>query len=88
MSKPYVNSKDGSLVVTVFVPTRKAGQIVGTVAMDMSISKVDENVKEIKFFKTGKASLITANGQFISNSKYTANDNINSIDGGALSSLS
>ena len=88
MSKPYVNSKDGSLVVTVSAPIRKAGQIVGTVAMDMSISKVDENVKEIKFFKTGKASLITVDGQFISNSKYTANDNINSVDGGALSSLS
>ena len=88
MSKPYVNKKDNSLVVTVSAPIKKGGQIVGTVAMDMSISKVDENVKDIKFFKTGKASLITAYGQFISNSKYTANDNISTVDGGTLSSLS
>ena len=85
VSKPYINAQDGTLVVTVAANVKKGDKVIGNILMDMSISKVEENIKKISVFKTGKASLITKDGQFISNSDYTAKDNISDVDGGALS---
>ena len=70
VSKPYINAQDGTLVVTVVANVKKGDKVIGNILMDMSISKVEENIKKISVFKTGKASLITKDGQFISNSDY------------------
>jgi hypothetical protein len=85
LSTPYVNNKDGSLIVSVAGPIKKDGKIIGIVAMDISLKDVDKMVKDIHFLKTGEASLITADGSFISHSKYTANDNLSTVDGGIYS---
>ena len=87
LSTPYVNNKDGSLIVSIGGPIRKDGKIIGIVAMDVSLKDVDKMVKDIHFLKTGVASLITADGSFISHSKYTANDNLSTVDGGIYSDI-
>ena len=87
VSKPYVNNKDGSLIVSIASPIKKGGKIVGNIVMDVSLTEVDKMVKDIHFLKTGVASLITADGSFISHSKFTANDNLSTVDGGIYSDI-
>ncbi|ESL03894.1 hypothetical protein GCWU000282_01062 [Catonella morbi ATCC 51271] len=87
ISEPYVTATDNSLVVAVCYELKYNGQSVGVLGADMSMKEFDNLIKNIKLKDTGKASLINKNGGFIISDKYTINDNVTSIENGALSEL-
>ena len=87
ISEPYVTATDNSLVVAICYELKYNGQSVGVLGADMSMKEFDDLIKSIKLKDTGKASLINKNGGFIISDKYTINDNVTSIENGALSEL-
>ncbi|EHL09911.1 hypothetical protein HMPREF9629_00903, partial [Peptoanaerobacter stomatis] len=86
ISKPYNNSSDGLMVVTISegvnpIDTSRPKGVVGT---DISTKEIIEEVSSIKVGKTGAAFLIDGDGNFISHQKYTFNDNLSTVENGAL----
>lgn len=84
VSVPYKDSEKGHLVVTVSAPVVKDNKLVAVVAADISIKFINDMVESISVLKSGKASLITGKGLFISSPKYEAEQNINEVSSGEL----
>ena len=85
ISKPYLNSIDNSLIVSISKQVKSSdGKIKGVVGTDISTKEIIEEVSSIKVGKTGAAFLIDGDGNFISHQKYTFNDNLSTVENGAL----
>ena len=84
ISKPYINAEDGSLVFGGSKQIKENGKFVGVLATDISTKEIIEEVSSIKVGKTGAAFLIDGDGNFISHQKYTFNDNLSTVENGAL----
>jgi methyl-accepting chemotaxis protein len=57
---------DGVLLTSLISPILKDGQFVGIAGVDMSLSDLDRQIKEIKMFDSGYAFLVSNTGIFIS----------------------
>ena len=85
ISKPYLNAIDNSLIVSISKQVKSSdGKIKGVVGTDISTKEIIEEVNSIKVGKTGAAFLIDGDGNFISHQKYTFNDNLSTVENGAL----
>ena len=87
VSDPYISVTDNNVVVAISYKLNYNNQATGVLGADISMKDFEDLVKNIKMNDSGKASLMNKNGAFIINDKYTLNDNISSIENGALSDV-
>lgn len=88
LSKPYLTSSDGTMVLTLAKEIQEKGRKIGVLGIDVSFEAIAKTVQEIKIKESGKAFLADANGDFIWHEKYTSNDNLSTIEDGSYRLLS
>ncbi len=59
---PYEDASSGDLVVTVAAPVKKGNALQGVVALDLSLSTLNQNVSEKVIGDSGYFTILTANG--------------------------
>lgn len=84
---PYLNANINTYMISYVVPIFKNGQSVGIVGMDIDFSKIQNKVKEFKYFDTGFAFLLGGNYQFLYHPTYKQTDTLDTVENGSLKSI-
>ncbi|VBB17673.1 hypothetical protein YASMINEVIRUS_136 [Yasminevirus sp. GU-2018] len=80
-TSPYVDAHGRGVTITMAtVINDQNGQFVGVVGGDMSIKTINENVKGIKFFTTGKLILFDSSGKVISGNYQDGENSDTAVD--------
>ena len=87
ISDPYIDSQDGSLVVTMSCPVKQNGKLIGVLGIDISLTEIQEYVSNIKILDTGFAAMLTSDGKFISHKEFGYEENIYDVLNGGLKTL-
>lgn len=67
ITEPYFYPVNGvqTLITAISVPLYNNGQFIGTVGVDIALKRMSKNIKNIKIFENGYASLITQKGTIV-----------------------
>ena len=76
ISNIYLRSIDNVPVISLSYPVYENGILRGVVGLDLPLDGMEETIKSIQFFRTGKAFLLTQDGHFIVHEKYSLEDTI------------
>ena len=76
ISEIYLRSIDNVPVISLSYPVYENEMLRGVVGLDLPLDGMEETIKSIQFFKTGKAFLLTKDGHFIVHEKYSLEDTI------------
>ena len=87
ISDPYIDSQDGSLVVTMSCPVKQNGKLIGVLGIDISLTEIQEYVNNIKILDTGFAAMLTSDGKFIAHKEFGYEENIYDVLNGGLKTL-
>ena len=87
ISKPYKAASTGKPVLTISRAIEKNGEIKGVAAIDISLESVGDIVRDVKVGETGALVILGPETEFIYHTKYTVDDRLNEIDGGAYKDL-
>ena len=74
-------------VVSFSSAIRSGGNLVGVAGCDLNLDLVEEMLSKAKIYKTGKAFLISKEGNFIYHEKYSLDNSITSVDDSDLKAL-
>ena len=78
---------NGTPVVSFSSAIRSGGNIIGVAGCDLNLNIVEDMLSKAKIYETGKAFLITKEGNFIYHEKYSLDDSISSVDDPDLKAL-
>ena len=78
---------NGMPVVSFSSAIRSGGNLVGVAGCDLNLDLVEEMLSKAKIYKTGKAFLISKEGNFIYHEKYSLDNSITSVDDSDLKAL-
>ena len=87
ISKPYKAASTGKPVLTISRAIEKNGEIKGVAAIDISLESVGDIVRDVKVGETGALVILGPETEYIYHTKYTVDDRLNEIDGGAYKDL-
>ena len=87
ISKPYKAASTGKPVLTISRAIEKNGEIKGVAAIDISLEAVGDIVRDVKVGETGALVILGPETEYIYHTKYTVDDRLNEIDGGAYKDL-
>ncbi len=88
ISPVYRTVSDQSNVVTLSRAVRKNGELVGVIAMDLSVDQITEFLKGVKVGETGSLFVLGPNSEYIYHKKFTLEDPpLNEMDGGKYKDL-
>ena len=88
ISPVYRTVSDQSNVVTLSRAVRKNGELVGVIAMDLSVDQITEFLKDVKVGETGSLFVLGPNSEYIYHKKFTLEDPpLNEMDGGKYKDL-
>lgn len=82
LSKPYQAGTDGTVVLTVAKEIKDKGKRIGVLGIDISFDTIREIVNNIQVKQTGKAFLVDKNGDFITHSKFSLDENLFAVENG------
>lgn len=82
--EPYLNSNVNVYMISYVVPIFKNGQTIGVVGMDIDFNQIKNIVKGTKVYDTGYSFLLDEKGNFMIHPKYNIQNNLNTVDNGAL----
>lgn len=83
----YIDAFTNEPVITVSHKIIRDGKTVGVLGIDWNLKEVQQMAAAIKFGNTGSAVVLDNKGQFIYHPTLTLQDNINTIEGGAMQRL-
>ena len=87
ISKPYKAASTGKPVLTISRAIEKNGEIKGVAAIDISLEAVGDIVRDVKVGETGSLVILGPETEYIYHTKYTVDDRLDEIDGGAYKDL-
>ena len=65
VSKPYVGKASGKLVVSIFAPLIKEGQLLGVVVGDIYLDSIVKSILDVKIGEVGFAYLVNSKGEIL-----------------------
>ena len=78
---------NGTPVVSFSSAIRSGGNLVGVAGCDLNLDMAREMLSKAKIYETGKAFLISKEGNFIYHDKYSLDNSISSVDDSDLKAL-
>ena len=87
ISQAYKSLSDGKPVITISKAILKDGQLLGVLAVNVPLDFIADTLKDVKVGETGSMFVVGHNGEFIYHPKYSVEDKITEIDGGANKEL-
>lgn len=85
--KVYTDRDINVEMISYTAPVYINNQFVGVAGMDISLNQIKNDVLKFKLYKTGYASLLNNDMQFIFSSKYKSNENLGDIENGKFKYL-
>ncbi len=84
----YVDDMTGASVVSISKEVfDEKGKSLGVVSVDFPLAKIQNSLKEKCQYEDERMFILTENGNFATHEKYTADDNISTIENGAYKDL-
>ena len=87
LSQAYKSLADGKPVLTISKAIMKNGQLLGVIAVNMPLDFIADTLKDVKVGETGSMFVVGHSSEFIYHPKYSVDDKLTEIDGGANKEL-
>lgn len=87
VSTPYKDAITGETVVTVSAASKQDGKALGIVGIDIRMKAVDDVINGIQLYESGYAYAVDTDGNIVSHKKFSAGDNVKTIDNGSKAEL-
>lgn len=85
--KVYTDRDINVEMISYTAPVYINNQFIGVAGMDISLNQIKEDVLKFKLYKTGYASLLSDDMQFVFSSKYKSNEKLGDIEHGKFKYL-
>jgi len=77
---PYWNANDETYTLSYVVPVIRDGEVVAVVGIDLDFEELSQSVLDISAYETGRACLLTTNGEIVAHNTIEAGAYVNEVD--------